>query len=79
MTKKNQRKALAKYFRKKFRVDFVESFKQAKSGELHISAVHPSLKRFEDVEMCEFGHIHNVVRVYATDGGLYTFVDGYLW
>lgn len=79
MTKKIQRRKVAKRYRRLFKVEFIESFRQAKSGDLHISAIHPSLKRYDDVEMCSLGHIHNVVRVYATDGGLYTFVDGYLW
>ena len=79
MTKKIQRRKAAKRFRKLFKVDFVASFKYAKEESLPLSAVHPSLQRYDDVMMCNLGHIHQVVQVQATNGGLYTFIDGYLW
>lgn len=79
MTKKIQRRKTAKRYRRLFKVDFILSFKCAKEESLPLSAVHPSLQRYDDVVMCNCGHIHNVVRVYATNGGLYTFIDGYLW
>ena len=73
MTNKIERRKRAKQYRKLFKVDFVASFKAAKS-ELSIDLVHPSLERHSSFEDC-----HMITRVLATNGRTYTFVDGFLY
>jgi hypothetical protein len=79
MTKKIERRKAAKRYRRLFKVDFVASFKYAKEERLPLSAVHPSLEIYDDVEFDGAGYMHRVTKVCATDGELYTFLDELLW
>jgi hypothetical protein len=79
MTRKKQRKKSAKRYRRLFKVDFVASFRYAKDERLPLSAVHPSLEIYDDVEFDGAGYMHRVTKVRATDGELYTFLDELIW
>lgn len=79
MTKKTQRRKVAKLYRRLFKVDFVASFKYAKDERLPLSAVHPSLEIYDDIEFDGAGYMHRVTKVRATDGELYTFLDELIW
>lgn len=78
MTFKKERNKKAKQFRKLFKVDFVASFKAAKTN-LSLDLVHPSLQQHSYFEDCYCGYTHLITKVIATDGNTYNFVDGFLF
>jgi hypothetical protein len=75
MTKKKLRNKEAKTIRKLFKIDFISSFKCAKTNKLPLSLVHPSLKREHVLIEPDVEHIY----VQATNNKEYLFVNGYLW